>query len=111
MKITISQPKDFDYGVWKILVILEPFERELTKDDIFFDIPKVSDRFFRPYDDFCSYEVSSPSYPFRGKFCDGEWQGIVQAHGMSEEKCNSSLEEIELAIERSINCSLFPERA
>ena len=111
MKISIDQPKDFVYGVWQIVIVLDAEERELTEGQLVFDIPDISERFFRVDTNYRGQPPFKSSYPFHGKFLNGEWRGIIEARGVSEEDCMTSLQTVESTLRKSVDDSLKLYRA
>ena len=111
MKISIEQPNDFVHGVWQVVIVLDAEENELIQGQLAFDVPDIPERFFRVDPDFRGQPPFQSSYPFHGKFLNGEWRGVVQADGVPEERCVTPLKAIESALRKSIDDSLNHYRA
>ena len=107
MQITIDTPAGFSPRVHTIQIELDSAERLVVGNSrLLFEIPALAQRHFRVELEFKCPRNSDVPYSYDGLFSDGKWQGIVQANGVSEEECQTSLAEVKAALEASVQKSL-----
>ena len=79
----IYQPKDYDFGAWKIKMSLDHnLLHQSGLSDLTFDLPKFSSRECYAEDGFKKFEGNG----LKGLFVDGEWRGDLYSNGIPEEE-------------------------
>jgi hypothetical protein len=104
MKLTITRPEDFEYGVWTIVAELDPHEKKVVgKGPLVFELPDLQERLFRVETDYSLVAPKGNISLCWGKFIDSRWEGVIQANGVSEDACATNIEQVRIALFESMN--------
>ncbi|WP_331351238.1 hypothetical protein [Cellvibrio sp. UBA7671] len=91
IRCTLTQPKDFEWGVFQVEVEIVDTEllAGLANKNVLFQLPKLSARFFRELDEHENKYFAPPvsmGAEWQGRIVDGKWMGIVQSNGVPEDQ-------------------------
>jgi hypothetical protein len=101
-----TRPEGFDHGVFKATIRLNDAS---LADHVVFEIPELPKRFFRHERDY-SLPPNGPGMPWKGRFVDGLWEGIVQTNGINEDDNPTTIHVVRDALVASVMKTLKPWR-
>lgn len=98
--IEIYQPKDYDYGAWKVKVELSQSSKVRGVKD--FEIPKLPQRIFHAAPDYLISSGRNGKFDLYARIVDGVWSANLYSNGIAEDENETSIDTVKNALLESV---------